>query len=314
VAKGLRKPRSRKAGHLEPFTRVELLLARGRDLPIVTQAEAKDVYLKLREDLVRVGYASYVVELLDRFTYEEGENIGLYRLLSDTLTRLNGEAQPAFAVRYYEIRLLDLVGFRPQLFQCVNCGEEIQAADQYFSFEKGGVFCPRCGEREPSARPISMPALRILRHFQRSKYGEAQRVRLSPMVDQELETLMGNYLTYLLERGLNTPAFLRRGLSHTNVSENSARFSRDISSKILLRICHFHPMLFVINHTTLCCIAQVCYGYNSLETTVHQCEWEFIHIVADDNSSPTSDSFALIHQKKLKSALSGVHNTECHDD
>jgi len=210
VAKGLRKPRSRKAGHLEPFTRVELLLARGRDLPIVTQAEAKDVYLKLREDLVRVGYASYVVELLDRFTYEEGENIGLYRLLSDTLTRLNGEAQPAFAVRYYEIRLLDLVGFRPQLFQCVNCGEEIQAADQYFSFEKGGVFCPRCGEREPSARPISMPALRILRHFQRSKYGEAQRVRLSPMVDQELETLMGNYLTYLLERGLNTPAFLRR--------------------------------------------------------------------------------------------------------
>lgn len=210
VAKGVRKPRSRKAGHLEPFTRVELLLARGRDLLIVTQAEAKDVYLKLREDLVRVGYASYVVELLDRFTYEEGENIGLYRLLSETLTRLNVEPQPAFAVRYYEIRLLDLVGFRPQLFQCMNCGEEIQASDQYFSFEKGGVLCPRCGEREPSARPISMPALRILRHFQRSKYGEAQRVRLSSMVDQELETLMGNYLTYLLERGLNTPAFLRR--------------------------------------------------------------------------------------------------------
>ena len=210
VAKGLRKPRSRKAGHLEPFTRVELLLARGRDLPIVTQAEAKDVYLELREDLVRVGYASYVVELLDRFTYEEGENIGLYRLLSETLTRLNGEPQPAFAVRYYEIRLLDLVGFRPQLFQCVNCGEEIQAVDQYFSFEKGGVFCLRCGEKEPGARPISMLALRILRHFQRSRYGEAQRVGLSPMVDQELETLMGNYLTYLLERGLNTPAFLRR--------------------------------------------------------------------------------------------------------
>src|SRR5512135_581562 len=110
VAKGVRKPRSRKAGHLEPFTRVELLLAQGRDLPIVTQAEAKDAYLELRADLVRVGYAAYIIELLDRFTYEEGENIGLYRILCETLSRINKEKEVAFAVRYYEVRLLDLVG------------------------------------------------------------------------------------------------------------------------------------------------------------------------------------------------------------
>jgi len=210
VAKGVRKPRSRKAGHLEPFTRVELQLAHGRDLPIVTQAEAKDAYLTLREDLVRVGYTSYTIELLDRFTYEEGENIGLYRLLSETLSRINKETDPAFAVRYYEVRLLDLVGFRPQLVHCVNCGEEIQAEDQFFSFEKGGVICPKCGAKEAGVRPVSMPALRILRHFQRSNYAEAQRARLSSAVDREIENLMGNYLTYLLERGLNTPAFLRQ--------------------------------------------------------------------------------------------------------
>jgi len=210
VAKGVRKPRSRKAGHLEPFTRVELLLAHGRDLPIVTQAEAKEAYLPLREDLVKVGYASYAVELLDRFTYEEGENIGLYRLLSETLSRINKEQDSAFAVRYYEVRLLDLVGFRPQLLHCVNCSAEIKAEDQYFSFEKGGVICPSCGTKEAGVRPVSMPALRILRHFQRSNYSEAQRVRLSSAVDRELENLMGNYLTYLLERGLNSPEFLRR--------------------------------------------------------------------------------------------------------
>jgi len=209
VAKGVRKPRSRKAGHLEPFTRVELLLARGRDLSIVTQAEAKDAYLALREDLVRVGYASYIIELLDRFTYEEGENIGLYRLLSETLTHINKEKEAAFAVRYYEVRLLDLVGFRPQLIHCVNCGAEIKAEDQFFSFEKGGVICPRCGSKEAGVRPVSMPALRILRHFQRSNYAEAQRARLSSAVDHELENLMGSYLTYLLERGLNSPEFLR---------------------------------------------------------------------------------------------------------
>ncbi len=210
VAKGVRKPRSRKAGHLEPFTRVELLLAQGRDLPIITQAEARDAFLALREDLVRVGYAAYVIELLDRFTYEEGENIGLYRLLSETLGRINKEQDPAFAVRFYELRLLDLVGFRPQLLQCVGCGTEIRPEDQFFSFEKGGVICPGCRAKEPGARPVSLAALRILRHFQRSNYADAQRARLSSAVDSELEILMGNYLTYLLERGLNTPEFLRQ--------------------------------------------------------------------------------------------------------
>ena len=76
LAKGVRKIRSRKAGHLEPFTRVALLLARGRDFYIVTQAETVDPYLSLREDLKRLGYASYVVELLDRFTYDEDEHPG----------------------------------------------------------------------------------------------------------------------------------------------------------------------------------------------------------------------------------------------
>ncbi len=210
VAKGVRKPRSRKAGHLEPFTRVELLLAQGRDLPIITQAEAREAYLALRGDLVKVGYASYVIELLDRFTYEEGENIGLYRLLCETLARINKDQDPAFAVRYYEVRLLDLVGFRPQLLQCVSCGAEIKAEDQFFSFEKGGVICPSSAPKEASSRPLSLPALRILRHFQRSNYAEAQRARLSSAVDHELETLMVNYLSYLLERRLNSPEFLRQ--------------------------------------------------------------------------------------------------------
>src|SRR5512140_1231536 len=81
VAKGVRKLRSRKAGHLEPFTRVTLMLAHGRDMWIVTQAETVDAFQPLREDLLLTGYAANVIELLDRFTYEEGENRSLYSLL-----------------------------------------------------------------------------------------------------------------------------------------------------------------------------------------------------------------------------------------
>lgn len=210
VAKGVRKARSRKAGHLEPFTRVSLQLAEGRDLDIITQAEAQETYLGLRDDLDRMAHAAYVVELLDRFTYEEGENRALFRLLVETLERLALAQDLSFVVHYYEVRLLDQVGFRPQLFECASCGEEIQARDQFFSAALGGILCPRCGANEPSARPASKAALHILRHLQRSSYREALRLKMSPGHNREVEDLLGYYFTYLLERALNTPSFLRR--------------------------------------------------------------------------------------------------------
>jgi DNA repair protein RecO (recombination protein O) len=209
VAKGARKLRSRKAGHLEPFTHVSLLMARGRDLWIVTQAETIDAYLPLRDDLVRTSYAGYVIELLDRFTYEEGENRSIFNLLVDTLGRISGGNDLFTVMRYYEIRLLDDLGFRPQLFKCVQGNEEIRAEDQYFTAQGGGVLCPRHGKLSPESRPVSLDALRFLRHFQRSSYADARRAEIPLPIQQEMERLLNYYLTYLLERGLNTPQFIR---------------------------------------------------------------------------------------------------------
>lgn len=209
VVKGARKLASRKAGHLEPFTCVTLMLARGRDFWIVTQAQTVEAYLPLHDDLIRTGYAAYVVELLDRFSYEEGENQSLYRLLRDTLQRLAEETDLPPVVRYYEVRLLDLVGFRPELFHCVGCGKKIQPVNQFFSAGEGGVMCPQCGSGARDARPVSMPALKYLRHYQRSAYAEAKRASLPQSVRGELEALMQYYLTYLLEQGLKTPSFIR---------------------------------------------------------------------------------------------------------
>lgn len=210
VAKGVRKPRSRKAGHLEPFTRVNLLLARGRDLPIITQAEAIDMFMPLRDDLLRTTYAVYLIELVDRFMRDEEENKDLYRLLSRSLDRLCRLDEPEKVLRYFEIRLLDLVGYRPQLFQCSRCAREIRPENQYFSASQGGVLCPVCGPQVSGSLPISMPALKYLRHFQRSSFNEAIRARPNTEQQREIEIIVQHYLIYLLERNLNTAAFIRR--------------------------------------------------------------------------------------------------------
>ncbi len=211
IAKGARKIASRKAGHIEPFTHVRLQLAKGRDMLIVTQADTVDAYQPLREDLILTSQAAYILELLDRFTYEdELENSVIFRLLTDTLARLASKADPWLVTRYYEMRLLDHLGFRPQLLECANCRREIKAEDQFFSFSAGGVICPRCGQGLRNLQNISIEALKYLRHFQRSSYAEASRARPAEDVQKETETLMQGYFTYLLERELNTPGFLKK--------------------------------------------------------------------------------------------------------
>jgi DNA repair protein RecO (recombination protein O) len=209
VAKGVRRPRSRKAGHLELFSRGDLLLARGHDLDIVTQAEALDLFPGLRDDLVRLGHAAYAVEVLDCFAVAE-ENRPLYRLLVETLRRLSEGSEPAVVVRHFELRLLEHVGYRPELFLCVGCGREIRPENQFFSAREGGILCPQCGSERRDARPISLGALKVLRHFQRTPFAEVAGLRVSRAVQFELETLMEAYLTHVLERRLKTPAFLER--------------------------------------------------------------------------------------------------------
>jgi len=213
VAKGARKINSRKAGHLQPFTQVTLQLSKGRDLLIVTQAETVNAFLPLHDNLTKTSQAAYIIELLYRFSREEeGGNPTLFKLLTDTLERIQNEESAWLPIRYFEMRFLDAVGFRPQLFECANCGREIQAEDQFFSATAGGVICPRCGLGLPtrSVAKISLEALKYLRHFQRSSYRDAARANPPPEVQKETEVLMQAYFTYLLERKLNTLDFIKQ--------------------------------------------------------------------------------------------------------
>jgi DNA repair protein RecO (recombination protein O) len=201
-AVGVRKPASRKAGHLELFHRANLFLARGRDFDIITQAETVESYSRLREDLVRSAAASYAVELLDRLQPEESENAAAYQLLVRTLEQLAGEGDPALTLRCYDVKLLEYSGFRPELTLCTVGGEEIRAEDQFFSPMQGGAVCPRCADKAEGRFPISLTALKVLRHIQRSGFEEALQLTVRKATLIELESALQRYIQYLLESPL----------------------------------------------------------------------------------------------------------------
>ncbi len=208
VAKGARKPSARKTGHVELFNHATLLIAVGRDLDVITQADTVESFLPLRNDLDRLSYAYYFAELVDRFTEEEEENRAVYDLLLNSLHWLEKTERLARTARYFEMRLLDAVGYRPQLQFCINCRQELKPEDNFFTPEGGGVLDPRCAESYHDAHMISLNALKVLRYLQNRDYAEVERLALTPRVEAEVEELLHYNLTHWLERNLKSIQFL----------------------------------------------------------------------------------------------------------
>ena len=142
VAKGVRRPKSRLAGHLEVLTHTAVMLAQGRNLDTVTQAQTVESFAPLRADLHRLSRALYAAELVDRFSPEGAEGYHVFQLLLATLRRLVSAKNVDTVLRHLEMQLLSLSGFQPQLGRCVNCERILAAAPSYFSPDAGGVLCP----------------------------------------------------------------------------------------------------------------------------------------------------------------------------
>jgi DNA repair protein RecO (recombination protein O) len=212
IAKGARKPTSTKTGHVELFTKSDMLIHRGRELDLAKQAEMIAPYMPLREDLQRGAYASYCVELLDRFTAasDDEDDTSLFELLEDTFERLSTDDDPRLAVRYYEMRLLDITGFRPELSECVMSREPIKPEDQFFSFAEGGVVCPAFAHLGGALTPVNVLTLKLMRHMQRSPYSHVKSLEVSPPLHTDIERVMLGYITFLLERSLESVDFIRR--------------------------------------------------------------------------------------------------------
>lgn len=210
LAKGARKPIARKAGHLELYALVDMQLARGREWYYVREAETKEPFLPLREDLTRAAYASHLVELIDRFTGEQDVSRAEFALLRDALGWLCSDADPRTIARYFELHLLALAGFAPALHQCVIGQEDLRPQDQYFSPPDGGIICPDHHRDADRGLPISLPALKTLRYMQTQPWEAVRVVRIGPTLHLELERLMLAYLTFVLEQRLQSVEFLRR--------------------------------------------------------------------------------------------------------
>ncbi len=207
-AKSLRKPKSKLAGHLELLTHSLVSLARGRNLDTITGSQTINTFLPLKSDLGLASHALYATELVNQFTPDHVENHPLFRLLLETMEQLCQTGNSELALRYFELHLLNEVGYRPQLQQCVTCHRPLEPVVNLFCSNSGGMLCPDCSPLQPQARSLSVNALKVLRLLQNSDYSPVGRLKINRQLSDELETVMRGYLRYLLEREIKSIAWL----------------------------------------------------------------------------------------------------------
>ncbi len=204
IAKGARKPLSRLGPHVEYFVRCNLLLAKGRELDVVSDAATVDAHEAIRGDLDAFGHASHMVEVLNRLTEDRQENEAAFDLLASSLRLLADGVDPWLVTRHYEWALLAILGHRPELYRCVACGNDLQAAMNAWSNRLGGTLCPLCRGADGSSRPLSINAQKVVRLLDRQGLAAAARLSLDDDLRSEIEATMADYLRHLAERELSS--------------------------------------------------------------------------------------------------------------
>jgi DNA repair protein RecO (recombination protein O) len=213
IAKGVRKTTSRKAGHIELFSHCALMVAQARTWDIVTEVVGIESFPSIRTDLDKISHAAYIGELIDCFSESDDENQPLWELLILTLQELDAVAAPEtryLLQHWFELHLLSLVGFQPELFQCLNCGEELQPVTNFVSLVDGGVLCPNCGRGQRNLESIDADVLKVLRFIQSRHWSAVCQVKVRPHILRQVGNLLYRYLLTVLERQLKSVDFMRR--------------------------------------------------------------------------------------------------------
>jgi DNA repair protein RecO (recombination protein O) len=225
VAKGSRRPGSKKAGHLELLCHSQLQIAQGRNLDIITQAQSLESFIHLRSEFWYMTCGFYLVELVDRFIEDETQQKDVYDLLLLAIRVLEEDAldmqrrrgdgdenttqsydRTQLLLRYFEMYLLSLVGYEPGLRTCTHCHAELLPQENGFNASLGGALCPNCSHLWNQS--LSMNALKVLRLLQRTTWAQVPRFHLDTRLHTEIEGAMHSLLRFHLERDLKSWSFL----------------------------------------------------------------------------------------------------------
>jgi DNA repair protein RecO (recombination protein O) len=197
IAKGSRKPKSKFGSSLELFTRSSIIFYRreNRDLHTLSHTDIIETYDGLKEDVVKVAYASVAGEMVERLAAVEETNKGIFALLESFLREIAiaDRGQLEIILSSYELKMLQLIGYGPELVNCVRCGKSM--GDQvWFGLVSGGALCPACYGKDLNAVKISPGALDLLREYAEKPMDKLRKEHTADEISRQAADVLNSFV------------------------------------------------------------------------------------------------------------------------
>lgn len=208
VAKGARKPSGKLASKVQLFCELDFLLAHGRNLDVVGEAQLRDAHATLRGELERVSAASVVCEIAKLTSFEDASDAYLYPICARALKACEEASDTAhldLVAAAYTFKVLAHQGWNPHLDACVSCGEP---SISRFSSLAGGALCESCSKDIEGAEPLDVLTFSWLRALINSTFDELLQTDITPEQSSLLVSLAHTWAATHLETKLRAYEFM----------------------------------------------------------------------------------------------------------
>lgn len=190
VAKGVRKPAAKLAGHLEPGTLSEVYIAKARGLGQIASAITIENFRRIKMSLEKLSEILKIFRFLTKNFSEEEKNEKIFELLRFILKIADKADSADMVVEAFWWQLFGLMGNRPEVMRCVKCEERPRAAEKnYFSAERGGIVCGKCFAGESNLSSITSNQIKLLRIFLANPLKNILKVKLDEAELRGLERI-----------------------------------------------------------------------------------------------------------------------------
>lgn len=195
VAKGARNAKSKLNASSQLFVYGEYSLSMGSKWNYVNSVEVHDSFYGIREDLVKLSYASYFMELTSFILPENTANLKLFSVLRNALECLKDDKCSGNLLKViYEIKCLDILGYRPETTSCIECGTDTEL--YFMSIEDGGVLCERCATNMNKGLKIGKKLSRLMTLLINEDTMKLCHLEINDFYTEKMDILLNNYLKH----------------------------------------------------------------------------------------------------------------------
>ncbi len=191
IGKGAKRSRRRFPGSLELFSLVSFngFIKNPLALTRIDECQVIEPFLAIQDDLRSYFCGCYFLEIVNRCCAERQANKAFFNLLNDIFTFLTTVPHNRnfnCRIRLFELQIITLLGFKPQLSCCLDCGKELDKGRFFhFSPQTGGLVCETCQPRHPASFTISRGTINMLNEAHRLDNELRNKLNFTPQVEHE---------------------------------------------------------------------------------------------------------------------------------